>query len=145
MAEKEVSPYILYHLAMDGPVVRLEIQEFHPNAEEVTVNVFEAEIELSGKVYKSQDVESLRLTHKQARSLYRRLLRRGYRVSHNVIDDFLAGVLRKLENLQTAVVSSPPTPTSRICLGNSGVHKTQGVCHGARHSRKNFSPSKQTP
>lgn len=98
MSEKESSPYLLYQLTIDGSTVRFDIHEFHPGAEEVRVEVFEAEIELSGKINKPEDIEVRRLTPRSARSLYRRLLRKGYRISFETIDNFLSSMMRVVEN-----------------------------------------------
>ncbi len=98
MSEKELAPYLLYHLQIDGAVVKFDIQEFHPGEEEIRVEVFEAEIELSGKINKPGDKEVRCLTPKEARSLYKRLVRRGYRISYETIDDFLASMLSTIEN-----------------------------------------------
>jgi len=98
MKEKELSPYILYKLSIDGPVIRFDIHEFHPGTEEVAVNVFEAEIELSGKINKPEEMEVRHLDPKGARSLYRRLLRKDYRISFETIDDFLTSMMSRVEN-----------------------------------------------
>lgn len=87
------SSYTLWKLEVEKTSVKIFLKEFHPNLRGAEVKNFEATLEESGKLVIDVNGTVDVLTVKQARSLYKRLIRDGYRVSNRTIDAFLKEIL----------------------------------------------------